>query len=225
MKRAYDLTAAVLGLCCLLPLLLIVAILIKFDSKGPVFFRQVRVGRGGRPFRIYKFRTMVDDARGKGPLITTGDDPRITRIGRFLRHTKLDEFPQLLNVLRGDMSIVGPRPEVPAYVELFRSEFEEILKIRPGITDVASLKYRNEAALLGAATDPEDLYVRVILPEKLHLAKGYAKDSTLAGDVKLILKTLFAVACSARPENVSPQKESVRPETGPRPPGRSDRPA
>jgi lipopolysaccharide/colanic/teichoic acid biosynthesis glycosyltransferase len=142
MKRTFDIVAAALGVVILSPLLLMAAVLVKLSSPGPVFFQQERIGKGFRPFLIYKFRTMRPDAPATGMLITVGNDPRVTRIGRLLRKTKIDELPQLINVLKGDMSLVGPRPEVPKYVELFRADYDEILRVRPGITDLASLKYR-----------------------------------------------------------------------------------
>ena len=148
------------------PLLLLIALSIKLTSPGPVLFCQERVGREFHNFLIYKFRTMVPDAEKMGGQLTAGRDPRITTVGHFLRKTKLDEFPQLLNVLKGEMSFVGPRPEVPKYVEMFRDDYSELLKVRPGITDLASLEYRHESELLGKATDPESLYVQEILPEK-----------------------------------------------------------
>ena len=190
MKRAFDITMAALGLVLLLPLLVLIVVLIKFDSGGPIFFRQERIGRKLQPFRIYKFRTMVPDSPRTGGLITVGEDPRITRVGRWLRKTKLDELPQLLNVLKGEMSLVGPRPEVPRYVELYRGDYEEILQVAPGITDLASLAYRNEAELLGQVADPEEEYIHHILPEKIRLAKEYAHQSSLRFDLQVILKTL-----------------------------------
>jgi lipopolysaccharide/colanic/teichoic acid biosynthesis glycosyltransferase len=193
MKRTFDLMAAATGLFWLSPLFVVVAALIKFDSDGPVFFRQERVGKGFHPFRIYKFRTMVSDASRSGMLITSGDDPRITRLGRFLRNTKLDEIPQLLNVLKGEMSIVGPRPEVQAYVDAFRRDFEEILTVRPGITDVASVRFRDEAALLSGFKNPEQAYLTSILPAKIRLSKEYVRHSSLRSDIEVILDTLVAV--------------------------------
>jgi lipopolysaccharide/colanic/teichoic acid biosynthesis glycosyltransferase len=190
MKRAFDLALASLGLSVLAPLLLLVALLIRLDSSGPVFFRQERIGKHFRPFFIYKFRTMVQDAPGRGGPITFGADPRITRVGRVLRRTKLDEFPQLLNVVRGEMSFVGPRPEVRPYVELFREDYQEILQVAPGITDLASLKYRHEAEVLGRAANPEEEYLRSILPDKIALAKEYVRRPSFFLDVSLILKTL-----------------------------------
>jgi lipopolysaccharide/colanic/teichoic acid biosynthesis glycosyltransferase len=188
MKRLFDIVVSLAGLLLLLPLFLTVAVAIKVDSPGIVFFRQKRVGRGFRPFLIFKFRTMVQDAPGMG--ITVGKDPRITRVGEFLRRTKIDELPQLINILKGDMSFVGPRPELPHYVEMFRKDYEEILKIRPGITDLASLKYRDEAAILGESKNPEEEYIRRVLPEKIALAKAYLTQSSVFFDIVLICKTL-----------------------------------
>jgi lipopolysaccharide/colanic/teichoic acid biosynthesis glycosyltransferase len=192
-KQAFDIIVAFVGLLFLSPLLLLVALLIKIDSQGPVFFRQERIGRGFRAFLIYKFRTMVEDASRKGGSITFGVDPRITRVGRVLRKTKIDELPQLINVLRGEMSFVGPRPEVRQYVELFRQDYEEILKVLPGITDLASLRYRHEAEILGRCENPEEEYVRRVLPEKIRLAKEYVRRSSLLLDVVLIFKTILRV--------------------------------
>ncbi len=191
MKRTFDIVVAFLGLLLLSPLGAVVALLIKWDSRGPVFFRQERVGRGFRPFFIYKFRTMVEDAPRRGGLITVGEDPRITRVGWYLRKTKIDELPQLINVVRGKMSFVGPRPEVRQYVELFRKDYEEILKVRPGITDLASLKNRDEADVLGRSQDPEEEYVNRILPEKIHLAKEHLRRSSFFLDLTLVFKTLL----------------------------------
>src|SRR5687767_10880336 len=165
-KRPFDLFVSVLGLLVLWPLFVVVGGLIKLNSKGPVFFRQERIGKGLRKFVIYKFRTMIEDAPLKGMQLTTEKDSRITRVGQILRRTKIDEFPQLINVLRGDMSLVGPRPEVPRYVELFPEEYREILRVRPGITDLASLKYRQESDILQVAADPERYYITHVLPDK-----------------------------------------------------------
>lgn len=189
-KRAFDIAVALAGLLLLLPLLSVVALLIKVGSPGPIFFKQERVGRGFRPFLIYKFRTMVQDAPRLGAAITSGNDPRITRIGRILRKTKLDELPQLFNVLKGDMSLVGPRPEVRPYAELFREDYEQILKIRPGITDLASLKYFDEAQTLARTSNPEDEYINHILPDKVRLAKEYVNRSSFWFDLALIGRTL-----------------------------------
>jgi lipopolysaccharide/colanic/teichoic acid biosynthesis glycosyltransferase len=192
-KRVCDFGAGLTGVLCLSPLFLVVAILIKRDSEGPVLFKQERMGKDRRSFVIYKFRTMVRDAPRKGGTLTCGDDPRITRIGRFLRRTKIDELPQLINVLKGEMSIVGPRPEVREYVECFRKDYDEILKVRPGITDLASLKFRDEAAILARCLNPEETYVKCILPEKIELGKQYVRRSSLVFDLGLIFKTLAAL--------------------------------
>ncbi|MBX3415381.1 MAG: sugar transferase [Pirellulales bacterium] len=193
-KRAFDVGVSFVGLVLLAPLLLLVTLAVKATSPGPVLFRQERMGRGLRPFRINKFRTMVVDAPQRGAAITAGRDPRITRVGHVLRMTKIDELPQLINVLVGEMSFVGPRPEVPRYVEMFRHDYEEILRVRPGITDLASLKYRDEAALLGAAADPEAEYVEKILPDKIALAKDYIARQSLGLDLWIIVQTFLAVA-------------------------------
>lgn len=194
MKRLFDLTVSLLGLVLLSPLLLLIAALIKLTSPGPVFYRQERMGRGFRPFKICKFRTMVVNADRLGGPLTAGRDPRITPIGHFLRHTKLDELPQLWNVLVGDMSFVGPRPEVPKYVHMFRDDYHELLQVRPGITDLASLKYRHESELLAQADDPEAAYVTQILPDKIRLGKEYLRRQSLLFDVSLIARTLFRLA-------------------------------
>ena len=199
MKPLFDIVAAFVGLLFLFPLFLLVALLIKLDSKGPVFFTQERMGKGFRHFFIYKFRTMEWDASLRGRQITVGNDPRITRVGHVLRKTKVDELPQLINVLLGDMSLVGPRPEVRRYVELFRKDYEEILKVRPGITDLASLKYRDEAAILSKACDPENEYRLKVLPEKIRLAKEYIPKSSLLFDLQLILRTLVKLFAFEKP--------------------------
>jgi lipopolysaccharide/colanic/teichoic acid biosynthesis glycosyltransferase len=190
MKRLFDIIGSIVGLLFLFPVLILAALLVKLDSRGPVFFRQERIGRNFKPFLIYKFRTMVQDAARAGRPITVGEDPRITRAGGFLRKTKIDELPQLMNVLKGDMSLVGPRPEVPEYVKLFRSDYAEVLKIRPGITDLASIKYRDEAAVLRNSDNPEQEYLTRILPDKVRLAKEYVQRSSLFFDLGLILQTL-----------------------------------
>jgi|SRR5687767_2392571 lipopolysaccharide/colanic/teichoic acid biosynthesis glycosyltransferase len=192
MKRLLDIVAAGTGLLVLAPLFGLVALLIKVDSPGPVFFKQKRIGRGFRPFWIYKFRTMRQHAPEAMPL-TVGADTRITRAGHFLRRSKIDELPQLFNIFIGDMTLVGPRPEVPCYVEAFHRDYEEILTVRPGLTDLASLKYRDEARLLGQSADPEQEYLRRVLPDKIRLGKEYIHRSSLAFDLSLILKTLGKV--------------------------------
>lgn len=193
-KRAFDLLASGLGLIVLSPVLLVAALAVRLDSRGPVFFLQQRVGRNFRPFWIYKFRTMVPDAPERGAQITAGADPRITRVGRWLRKTKVDEIPQLVNVLVGDMSLVGPRPEVPRYVEMFHDDFAPVLMVRPGLTDPASIKYRDESALLAASADPEREYVEHILPDKLALARAYIARASFAGDLAVLLRTLLRIA-------------------------------
>ena len=189
-KRTFDVSVAAVGLIALSPLMLILAVLIKCDSQGPVFFKQRRIGKNFRAFLIYKFRTMKENAELSGPVITIGEDPRITRVGRFLRRAKVDELPQLINVLKGEMSLVGPRPELPRFVELFRREYAEILTVRPGITDLASLKYQDEAKLMSQFTNPEEEYVRSILPDKIRLAKEYIDCSSIFFDLSVILRTL-----------------------------------
>jgi len=189
MKRVFDIVAAFVGLLFFFPLFLLVALLIKLDSKGPVFFKQERMGKNFRPFWIYKFRSMVQDAPEKGALISVANDSRITRVGNVLRKTKIDELPQLINVLKGEMSLVGPRPEVPKYVQLFRIDYEEILRVPPGLTDLASLKYRDEAAILAQSENPEEAYLKRVLPDKIKLAKEYIRRSSFLFDLSLILRT------------------------------------
>jgi lipopolysaccharide/colanic/teichoic acid biosynthesis glycosyltransferase len=191
MKRLFDIVVSLMGLGLLLPLFLIAAVAIKMDSRGPVFFRQQRMGRGFRPFFIYKFRSMTDDRQSAGALFTVKYDPRITRVGRFLRKSKIDELPQLINVLKGEMTFVGPRPEVPSYVDLFRQDYEEILRVRPGITDLASIKYRDEATVLSQSPDPEAEYVNRVLPDKIKLAKEYLRHSSFLFDLGLMFKTFY----------------------------------
>lgn len=192
-KRTFDCVGAAFGLFLLMPLFAVIGALVKLDSRGPVFFRQVRVGRHFQPFRIYKFRTMRDAPAGAGQVITSQHDVRVTRVGRFLRRTKLDELPQLLNVLTGDMSFVGPRPEVPKYVELYHADYTTILNARPGITDFASLRYYDEAAVIGDGPDAETRYIQQILPEKIRLSREYVQSANLRVDIKLILRTVFNI--------------------------------
>ena len=198
-KRLFDIVLAGLGLLLLSPLLLGIALWIKLDSRGPVFFRQERVGRFGVPFRIHKFRTMVTDAERLGAQITVGADARITAAGRALRGAKLDELPQLFDVLAGTMSLVGPRPEVPRYVALYPSALrDKVLSVRPGITDRASIEFRDENALLAAAADPEREYTEVVLPAKLRFAAEYVDHASLSYDLRLIVQTLKAVLADRR---------------------------
>lgn len=193
-KRAVDIVFAAAGLVICSPLLLIVALLITLEAAGSVLFRQERIGKGGKPFLILKFRTMAVGSSGGAGSITAGDDRRITRVGRVLRKTKIDELPQLINVLKGEMSLVGPRPELRQYVELFRHEYEAILTVRPGITDPASLKFRDEAAILGRSIDPEQEYVQRVLPEKIRLSRDYLAHASLTFDMVLLARTVAQVA-------------------------------
>lgn len=194
LKRALDLVTALLGLVLLSPVMLVIAAAVRLDSPGPAFFRQQRVARGGRIFEILKFRSMRDLPAGSGKLITVEHDSRITMVGAFLRRTKLDELPQLINVLKGDMSLVGPRPEVSKYVDLYPAEIRAlVLSVRPGITDEASIEFRNESALLASAVDPESCYITEILPRKLEIYARYAQKHTLLGDLRILARTLLAV--------------------------------
>jgi lipopolysaccharide/colanic/teichoic acid biosynthesis glycosyltransferase len=191
LKRLFDLVVAAVGLLLLSPLLLGIALWIKLDSPGPVFFRQQRVGRFGALFRIHKFRSMSDGAPPAGPQLTVGADPRITRAGQVLRRTKLDELPQLIDVLAGTMSLVGPRPEVPRYVAMYPPELrDKVLSVRPGITDPASIEYVEESTLLARAADPERVYIEQIMPAKLRFAAQYVEHMSVPNDVRLILATL-----------------------------------
>ena len=194
-KRLFDLLLATFGLALLSPVLVAIALWIKLDSPGPVFFRQHRVGRHGALFRIHKFRTMTDDTAGsQSAQITVGADPRITRAGVHLRRTKLDELPQLIDVVAGHMSLVGPRPEVPRYVALYPEALRaKVLSVRPGLTDLASIEYRNESALLARAADPEREYVEVVMPAKLRAAARYVDQMSLSTDVRVLGATLRAL--------------------------------
>ena len=193
-KRTLDILLSAVGIVVLSPLFLAVAVWIKLDSPGPVLFRQLRVGRGSRLFAILKFRTMQVNAEAAGLQITVGQDPRITRAGSWLRRSKLDELPQLLNVLRGDVSMVGPRPEVPRYVALYPTDVREaVLSVRPGITDLASLAFRDESTLLAQSPDPERTYVEVILPTKLRYACDYVQQRSLWLDLRIIARTAMVL--------------------------------
>lgn len=193
MKRLLDVAAAVIGLVVMSPMFLVAGIAVRLESRGPVIFRQERVGRYGEPFVILKFRTMRVDV--PGAQVTSGADPRITRSGAWLRSTKFDELPQLLNVLRGDMSLVGPRPEVPKYVAEWPEDARRlVLSVRPGITDPASIEFRREAEVLAASNDPERHYVDVILPRKVSLYSDYVRTRSLRGDLRVIRETLHSVA-------------------------------
>lgn len=193
MKRLFDMVASGLGLLFLCPFLLLVAIWIKFDSPGPVFYRQVRVGRYNKDFKIFKFRSMRVGA-DKGSLVTIGGrDPRVTRSGYYIRKFKLDELPQLINVFVGDMSLVGPRPEVRHYVNYWTPEQMHVLDVRPGITDPASIKFRNENELMEKAEDPEKYYIEVIMQEKIRLYLEYVQNASFWYDIKLIFQTLWVI--------------------------------
>jgi lipopolysaccharide/colanic/teichoic acid biosynthesis glycosyltransferase len=190
-KRLFDLLGASLALLLLSPLMLAIAAAIRLDSRGPVLFRQQRVGRHGVPFRIHKFRSMVVDAPQRGPALTVGADTRITRVGRWLRRTRLDELPQFIDVLAGHMSLVGPRPELPQYVAHYPEALRErALSVRPGITDPSSLLYLDESEQLARAADPEREYIEVILPRKLQCAADYAAQANLRSDFGVLLRTL-----------------------------------
>jgi lipopolysaccharide/colanic/teichoic acid biosynthesis glycosyltransferase len=196
-KRALDIVGGLFGFVLVSPVLAVAAALIKLDSDGPVLFSQERIGQNFRPFRLYKLRTMVKDAPSCGGPITFDGDCRITRVGRILRRTKIDELPQLYNVLRGDMSLVGPRPESRKYVELLRQDYVEILSVQPGMTDLASIRFVDEAGLLARSADPDLEYVQHVLPEKVLLAKEYVNRSSLILDLTIILRTV-ARLCSRR---------------------------
>lgn len=201
MKRFVDVVAALLGLLLLAPLLLVIAFAVRIDSEGPALFRQTRVGRDGRTFQILKFRSMYHGhhCRDGATQITAASDPRITRVGTLLRRTKLDELPQLINVLRGDMSLVGPRPEVPRYVAMYPPDARsEILSVRPGITDEAAIEFRDESEILGRSDDPERTYVEEILPRKIRLYRDYVRHRSLLGDLGIILRTLRRIAFAPR---------------------------
>lgn len=191
MKRLFDIFFSLIGLLFLSPLFVVVALLIKLGSEGSVFFRQERIGKNFESFRIYKFRTMAAGAEKKGPLITVGGDERITKIGKFLRKYKIDELPQLFNVLKGEMSFVGPRPEVKKYVQLFKSDYKKLLDIRPGITDPASIQYSDEEGNLSLAKNWEEVYIKRILPEKIKLSSHYVDNHNFITDFKLILITVL----------------------------------
>jgi lipopolysaccharide/colanic/teichoic acid biosynthesis glycosyltransferase len=189
-KRTLDLVGAGAGVVLLSPLFLVVALLVKAGDGGAVFFRQERVGYRGRPFRIWKFRTMVPDAEARGLPLTVGEDVRVTRVGAWLRRLRLDELPQLFNVLAGDMSLVGPRPEVPRYVASYDSEQRQVLELVPGLTDEASIRYLDESEMLAAAADPEQMYLDRILPEKIRLSLAYAGHATVWHDLRVIMATV-----------------------------------
>ena len=193
MKRFLDIIFSGLGLICLSPLFVFLALWVKLDSPGPVFYRQVRVGRNNRDFKLYKFRSMRVGSDRKGLITIGGHDPRVTQSGYYIRKYKLDEFPQLINVFLGDMSLVGPRPEVRKYVDMYTDEQMHVLDVRPGITDMASIYYRNENELLEKANNPEKYYREVIMQDKLRINLEYVRNHSVIGDFRMILKTLFVV--------------------------------
>jgi lipopolysaccharide/colanic/teichoic acid biosynthesis glycosyltransferase len=192
-KRLFDILFSFVGLVILIPVYVVVSVLIKMDGKGSVLFYQKRIGKNLKPFTLYKFRSMVTGSSTMGLSITIDDDLRITKIGSILRKTKIDEIPQLYNVLKGDMSLVGPRPEVSKYVEMFYNDYKHILKVRPGITDLASILYRDEASILGKFSDPEKEYVNKILPDKIFLAREYIKNMSFTVDLSIVIKTLLSL--------------------------------
>jgi len=192
-KRIFDVATSIIGLIVLLPFFIIIAILIKLNDKGPIFYKQKRIGQNFKPFELLKFRTMIVNADKIGPAVTKDGDPRITKIGKFLRKTKLDELPQLWNVIRGDMSIVGPRPEVEKYIQYYKDDYKEILKVRPGITDYATIKFRNEEEILSKYDDTESAYIKYVLPEKIKLYKTYIKEISFLTDLKIIFWTLWRI--------------------------------
>ena len=202
MKRLFDMVFSLLGLTVLSPILIFLAIRIKKEDRGPVFYRGARVGRDGKSFRIFKFRTMVVDAERKGASSTSDEDPRITQIGKSLRTYKLDELPELINVLLGDMSIVGPRPEVKKFTDLFSREEKAILSVRPGITDWASVWNSDEGSALAGAEDPDQAYFDLIRPTKIKLQLKYLRERSLTTDLKIILLTLLTI--------VKPESQAVR---------------
>ncbi|MBP3657003.1 MAG: sugar transferase [Clostridia bacterium] len=193
MKRLMDIAISGAALLVIWPVLAVIAAAIVIDDPGPVFYRQVRVGKDGETFRIFKFRTMIVDADKKGLSITVGRDNRITRVGAFLRSTKLDELAQLINVFVGEMSFVGPRPEVPRYTELYTPYQRQVLLVRPGITDYASIAYRSESELLAKAEDPERMYIEEIMPAKIELNMKYLREISPLADIRLILSTIAAI--------------------------------
>lgn len=193
MKRVFDIIASGLGLLILSPLFLVVAIWVKLDSTGPVFYKQVRVGRNNKDFYLYKFRSMRVGSYKKGLITVGGRDPRVTRSGYYIRKYKLDEFPQLINVFKGDMSLVGPRPEVRKYVDLYTPEQMHVLEVRPGVTDLASIRYRNENELLAKASDPEQYYRDIVMQDKLRINLEYVRNHSFFGDIALIFKTFLSI--------------------------------
>ncbi len=193
MKRLFDIIASSIGLIILSPVFLLLAIWIKLDSKGPVFYRQTRVGKDNKDFRLYKFRSMRPDSDKHGLITVGGRDPRVTRSGYFIRKYKLDEFPQLINVFLGQMSLVGPRPEVRKYVDMYTPEQMKVLSVKPGITSLASIRYRNENEILAQADDPDRCYIEKVMPDKLEIDLQYVNQASFLNDIKLIFSTFKAI--------------------------------
>ena len=192
-KRAFDLASSVSGLIILSPLFIFISIWVKTSSKGPIFFVQKRVGKDFKDFNLYKFRSMVADAPKKGLQITSGDDPRITKVGKFIRKTKIDELPQLINVIKGEMSLVGPRPEVKKYVDIKKDDYKKVLSVHPGITDLAAIEFRDEEKILEGFEDKEKAYINEVLPQKIALYYKYIDNITFQSDIKIILQTLKVI--------------------------------
>lgn len=195
-KRVMDVACAGIGLILLSPLLLIISLAVWLADRGPVLYRQERVGRGGVPFTMLKFRSMVPDADRLGRLVTVGGDSRVTPVGQWLRRLKLDELPQLINVLRGDMSLVGPRPEVSRFTDLYTRDQRRVLELVPGITDPASIKYRDEEAVLASYDDPDQAYIEIIMPDKIAINLNYAERATVWSDLAVVLRTLLRISRS-----------------------------
>lgn len=211
MRRIFDVTVAIFGIIITSPLLLLIAIWIKASSRGPILYGQTRVGRYEKHFRLYKFRSMVVNADQLGTSVTTGHDPRITRVGRFLRRTKLDELPQLWNVLRGDMSFVGPRPDVPEIIATYTLQMLQILNIRPGITSIASLHLCHEEDILSLARDPDDVYIRVVVPAKIALAMEHVIRDSFVFDMEILFHTLWRLTVGRlTPSPEHPRIQEIR---------------
>ena len=192
-KRAFDLLSSISGLIILSPLFILISIWVKTSSKGPIFFVQKRVGKDFKEFNLYKFRSMVVDAPKTGLQITSGDDPRITKVGKFIRKTKIDELPQLINVIKGEMSLVGPRPEVKKYVDIKKDDYKKVLSVHPGITDLAAIEFRDEEKILEGFEDKEKAYINEVLPQKIALYYKYIDNITFKSDIKIILQTLKVI--------------------------------
>lgn len=192
-KRIFDLVASLVGVMMLIPIIIPIIIWIKLSSKGPLFFVQKRVGKNFEEFNLYKFRSMVIDAQNIGPSVTSGDDPRITKVGKIIRKTKIDELPQLINVIKGDMSLVGPRPEVMKFVNEKKEDYKIVLSVLPGITDNAAIEYRDEETIMEQYENKEKAYIDIVLPEKIKLYKYYINNISFYNDIKLILKTLKVI--------------------------------